>query len=310
MFFNGVVPAILTRRTVEVTLDDGGVVNVQSLFSAGDWAQVGLQKRVILPAGKTRGSSNPASAVFQGLSGFGGSVRLSIFGSALGAGGVTTNGGDVIDASAQAGVIIDGNGNIKAGGGQGGVGGQGGQGVYYTGRTLSEGPVYDGSHFWAVQTYWDGTNSAPPNGPYWDPWDASYSYSQGTFQESRGYSSSGDNPHTYGSADFYTISRQKTVYDVPNYTSGGNGGAGGRGQGYDGAAGTGATGSNGGTNAGKGGTGGTGGAYGASGSTGSTGAAGNSAGGSAGGSGKLAGYAIKGIGNVTNNFTGTLLGRT
>jgi hypothetical protein len=302
--------AIFGASVVEVTLSNSTEVAISSLFTSADWASAKL-KRVRIPSGVTIGSTHQATPALNCGTGRGGLLEIVLDGNLDGAGGITNgqNGGDALYAP-QTGVKLKGGGNSRPGGGAGGDGGNGGAGVYYTGRTVTEGPVYDGSHFWAVQTFWDGTNAAPPNGPYWDPWDASYSYSQGAFQESRNYVSSGDNPHTYGSANLYAISRQKTVYDVPNYTTGGTKGTHGRGQGYDGAAASGTAGSAGGTNAGAGGGGGAGGAFGSSGTNGTAGANGNNGSGAAATNGGLSGYGLNGNANVDRSaFTGTILGR-
>ncbi|KAG5183308.1 hypothetical protein JKP88DRAFT_290458 [Tribonema minus] len=97
---------------------------------------------------------------------------------------------------------------------------------------------------------------------------------------------------------WYSIARQYTVTDVPNYTAGGVAANAGKGQGFDGPATVGGAAVGGGTNAGASGKSGDGGGYGSPGTTGANGTNGNASAGLAGAAPGLAGFYLTGAANV------------
>jgi hypothetical protein len=304
---------ILSAAVIDVTLSNAAQITLSSYFSAADWAGPKL-KRVLIPAGVTIGSSSQAVPALNCGTGRGGLLEIVLDGNIDGAGGITNgqNGGDALYAP-QAGVTLKGGGNSRPGGGAGGDGGDGGAGVYYTGRTVTEGPFFNNGsapyYLWADGVtggiWWaqggDGVNPTFHHSglsPY-SPGDG-WTYYPGSFVGAGGG----------GLGNEYYVSRQTTIFDVPNATSGGAKGTHGRGQGYDGAATSGTAGSAGGTNAGTGGAGGAGGAFGDSGTAGTNGAAGNNGAGVGASGAGLAGFGLNGNANVTRTaFTGSILGR-
>lgn len=300
----------------------------------GVWGST-TPKRIVVPAGVERGSGTswvfapmPAGSLIS--SSWGGSLTLEIRGTLSGIGGTANSGvgGNVIVGTVTgkdgqklilnvfAGAIL------RAGGGGGGRAGNGGMGVWYSGRWVVEGPIFNDS-FWtqyawrtsywyagSYSLYW-GSNApiTPGNvpGPYTYGPGATFNYGGWTYVcgALRTSVPNGDN-----NTNSYEISRQYYTVDVPNYTAGGVAGNAGRGQGFDGAATVGAAAVGGGTNAGASGKSGDGGGYGTAGATGANGSSGNYTGGLAGAAGGLAGCYLAGAANV--NFTnngGTLLGR-
>lgn len=285
----GVIEVVLTSSNTPVTLS--------TLFTTADWNSA-TPKRVVVPAGVTRGTSSAATPAVSTGTAWGGTLELLVNGDIDGGGGAANSGtgGTALQVNQASGFILTGTGRLRGGGGGGGKGGTGGAGL----ATTTEGPSFSGFgttgyliYNWGQYSYyWAGsnlTNNGPPSGLSSGGW----TYYQGAYQGN------------YMGADYWAIYRQQSVG-----TSGGTGGNGGRGAGSDGAAASGAAGSAGGTNAGTGGTGGTGGAFGSSGATGSTGAAGNNGSGTAGTAGGLAGYGIFGSSGITNLFTGSIIGRT
>ena len=292
-------------------------VDVKNLFEAtypGSWS-AGVSKRVIVDPGAIVGATNTSNYALNIPSGFGGTVKIDNNGSIQGAGGVgsSVQGGNAIFAGA-AGITINNQGTIYAGGGSGGTGGTGGAGSY--------------TSLGAVQALGSsGWNTFP-----------GYGYGQYVYRCQQtcvvafpSYANvyagfNVGNPYRdkyccvaccYGSCcDCCTNDAEQNAFasccygqpSVTNYTAGGAGGAGGAGQGYNQAATNGVGGSAGGTNAGTGGTGGTGGTWGTSGNTGGTGANGNNGVGVGGSGGGAAGYYIVNNGNVTWTTTGTRLG--
>lgn len=303
------LPKLFSARTIDKYLTDTVALNASSLFTAGEWSSPSL-KRIFIPSGVTIGSTAIATPAFDTSSGFGGYLEIYLNGNIDGAGGVPNGGvgGNALKVSSPR-VRLFGTGKLRPGGGAGGQGGQGGQGLYYSGRTVTDGPYYSRGGYCYVVT--SGNGAGYSGGFYWggsNPPPGGYSYFASSFAEH--LDSFNGQGNLNGTADFYYVYRQYTVYDVPNYTDGGTGGNGGRGQGYDGASASGSGGGTGGTNAGNGGLGGTGGGFGDSGTTGVTGNAGNNSSGNVGMSGGLSGFAIDGIANLENSFSGTTLGRT
>lgn len=300
-FYTKIVTATLSSTT-NVTISD------LSAFSSV-WSDPYIIKKVIIPNGVTIGATTSAYAIRPGTQWAGdliievqaGGVIQGIGGSAnSGVGGSVIYGN--VSSTTGANLIVNNYGTVRAGGGGGGQGGNGGSGVWYSGRTVTEGPLYTGVYATAWKAGWS-------QGDLWwgGAWIGAFhpgltSYSSGGWVYYRGAHAGSDE-----NGNYYAVSRQTTVYDVPNYTSGGAGGAGGRGQGHDGSNASGSAGAAGGTNAGQGGTGGTGGGWGATGNTGATGNSGNYSGGTAGSTGGLAGYYKYGY--VTFNNYNTALGR-
>lgn len=281
-----------TFEYVAVTTGNHNKVSAQSFFTTAQWNS-GVPKRLINY--HVIYSDTAATPALTSGTGRGGLLVIENRGSILGGPGAPNSGtgGDAFRTD-QSGVTIQNYGAIFAGGGGGGKGGNGGMGVWYSGRTVSQtygqfSPAYyvewyNGSGVNGL-AYWAGVNVALGG-----------EYSAGSFFAG----SEGD------SVWYKQITRTYTVYDVPNYTSGGPGGNGGWGTGYTGGGSTaGLGGSGGGINAGIGGTGGAGGGWGLSGATGNTGASGNYTGGSGGSGGGLAGRAI-----FNNGATATLVALT
>lgn len=302
---------------VEVVLASGGAINASTLFSAETWA-ADVKKRIILPAGYTRGSSAVATPAFRSGTGRGGLLEIIINGDLDGAGGAVNGGvgGDALLLE-QSGCILKGTGRLRAGGGGGGKGGNGGAGSY----TAQEGPSY--GYPGSPSYYWVRINSSNDNQPQNNVYRSDivwngvaigsatyavtsvtfgiytyYRYTQMLYQSDSGSSWSWSNY-------FHQLYRQWLAS-----TSGGVAPNAGRGQGYDGAATAGGASVAGGTNAGASGTSGAGGGFGSSGTAGTSGANGNAGSGVAATAAGLAGFAISGLANLTNLFSGTALGRT
>lgn len=296
----------------EVVVTLGNTVNVvlKQLFTPAQWADASLKKRVIVPSGVEIGSTTGSYAIVTTISvegqaaSFAGELTLDIYGTVSGIGGQPNSGvgGSVIwgNFPGREGqkLTVNNFGLLRAGGGAGGRGGNGGNGVWYSGRTLTEGPTFNPQQTFVVygngfrEFWWGGVKIGPTT--------TNPSVSQGGWTYYMGAQYSGSQYHIY---------RQTTVYDAPNYTSGGTGGNGGRGQGYDAPLSAGSAPVAGGTNAGASGKSGDGGPYGSSGQAGATGASGNSTGGLAGADGGPSGFYLHGSANVTLNNSGTLLGR-
>lgn len=295
------------------------------------WAS-STPKRIVVPAGVERGSGTswvfaPMPAGSSIASSWGGSLTLEIRGTLSGIGGTANSG---VGGSVIVGTVTGKDGQklivnvfagaiLRAGGGGGGRAGNGGQGVWYSGRTVTEGPVVQQqlpqygyvyrqieSRNWVnrFEIYWGGLVYQAPNGSG-DPrgvWVGGIYY----YAVSQTGQNGGDDNTWY----WYSIARQYTVTDVPNYTAGGVAANAGKGQGFDGPATVGGAAVGGGTNAGASGKSGDGGGYGSPGTTGANGTNGNASAGLAGAAPGLAGFYLTGAANV--NFTnngGTLLGR-
>lgn len=286
---------------VVVTLANSTNVDVSALFSAPDWADAGKAKRVIVPAGVTVGSNNPAIPALKTGSGRANTLIIENHGAILGAGG-TVNGGAGGSAilAEQPGVVLLNSGHIWSGGGGGGRGGQGGAGQTSTPYTHSEGPYFN-DYYQIYLTYWHWNNYIW--GGYTSPNVGNSSGSSITTGGWTYYKGAG-----VASSQFY-ISRSQTRYNVAN-TSGGSGGSGGRGAGFDGVLAAGANGIAGGTNAGWGAGGGDGGAFGVVGANGATGQVGNNGSGLAGQAGGMAGFALQSAENIDVTNSGSILGRT
>jgi hypothetical protein len=258
-------------------------VSIQTLFSAPEWSSA-TKKRVVVPAGVTRGSTNPATYVLSTGTGRGGALEIVVDGTLEGAGAAATTGAGAVGGGVlnvqQSGVTLRGSGAMKAGGGSGGKGGAGSANVV-------EGPFWAGHPVYYAWAFIDGSQRniywAATSGPTYIIYTGAGAYSapDGWYYYPVSYVD-------YGS--WYSIARSQT-----QATTGGNGG---RGQGHSL---TQQAGSAGGTNAGTGGTGGT------FGNAGADGAAGNAGSGLSGG---LAGIVINGNSNLTDLFSGTKLGRT
>ena len=268
-FFDASIEVILAAAS------DASGLDFPTLFSAPDWSG-DTKKRIILPAGVTRGITDPSKYLFRTGTGRGGALELIIDGTLEGAGaaassGAGNTGGGVLNVQ-QSGVKLLGSGAMKAGGGGGGKGGAGNGGT-----TL--GP------YWSQYVYmyrnannnvivvWDGATIYDGTGSFTSYTSGGYTYTQGAYMY----------------PNYYQISRTQNIPTV--------GGDGGRGQGHNQTALTGAAG---GTNAGKGGDGG------AFGVNGQAGANGNVSNGLAGG---LAGIVINGAANLSDLFSGSKLGR-
>lgn len=273
-FFDASIEVILAASS------DANGLDFPTLFSAPDWSG-DTKKRIILPAGLTRGITDPTKYLFRTGTGRGGELELIIDGTLEGAGAAASSaagntGGGVLNVQ-QSGVKLLGSGAMKAGGGSGGKGGAGSnltvQGPYwvpeYTYRFISNNP----GAYWA-----GGWVSAPYSAPWTGFWYGGWYYER---VADMGVDSN----------DFHnwSVKRSQTASTI--------GGNGARGQGHNQTAQTGATG---GTNAGKGGDGG------AFGVNGQAGANGNAGSGLAGG---LAGIVINGAANLSDLFSGSKLGR-
>jgi hypothetical protein len=196
-------------------------VVLSSLFSPADWNST-TPKRVVIPSGITIGSTVTTTAALRTGTGWSGTLTLTVSGTVDGAGGIATStvggtGGDAILAN-QSGLVIVGNGSIRAGGGAGGKGGNGT-------ATTTQGPFYNnsGSPFYVWQNY-TGINDAmiwndayylsvPLGATSYSPGDG-WTYLRGAFQLND------------GGVNYWAVSRQQSTP-----TTSGNAG---RGQGYDG----------------------------------------------------------------------------
>ncbi len=292
---------------IVVTLSNATNVNIQSLFSAGDWSGP-LIKRVIIPAGVVIGGTSSGTPALRTGTGWGGSLVIENAGSIQGAGGQPNSGaGGTAFLADAAGVQFTNTGTIYGGGGAGGIGGAGGQGYYYYyAREPASGDLFSAYGYdWedhggsGYVHFWWAHSSGPPEfqgNASTQVQIGSWMYYRGAFR----YTASGYYNH-------YGMYRQ-SVNASTAYTSGGAGGNGGRGQGYDGSNLVGSGGAGGGTNAGTGGTGGAGGGWGSNGAGGATGTTGNYTGGLGGGGGGSAGHGIQNDGYVTLTNSGTILG--
>jgi len=310
-------------EVVSVLSGGSSIVYANSLFP-NHWDKPN-PKRIVVPAGVERGTASALGAIAvmpQGSNpsdSFAGSLTIEISGTVSGIGGALNSGigGTAFFANfaGRAGqkLILNNYGTIRGGGGGGGRGGNGGTGVWYSGRTATEGPAYQvvaPQYYWEQDTTWGINNVVIA-------WAGVVKYTHKFGFDSIPASVVGNDGAVYsrgslgmtGVPEYFSIIRQTTVYDVPNYTSGGVAGNGGRGQGFDGAATAGANAVAGGTNAGASGKSGNGGAYGTAGQTGANGSNGNYSNGLAGAAGGLSGYYLNGAANVTLNNYGTLLGR-
>lgn len=310
---------------VVVVLGNANSIVLVSYFTAAQWANATLKKRVVVPAGVIIGATNATYAIASANTADGqagswaGSLTLEIRGTVQGIGGVANSGvggsviwcnlpgrnGEKLNIVYFAGCIV------RAGGGGGGRAGNGGTGVWYSGRTVTEGPFYtyrpagtNSGYAW-IEGYDSGIWWGPRLGyPLSNPTViGSWTYYRGQFRNSW----AGDDGDP---SSAYEVSRQTTAYDVPNYTSGGIAGNAGRGEGHDGPALAGANPVAGGTNAGASGKSGNGGAYGNSGQTGANGSSGNYSVGTAGAAGGLTGFYLHGAANANETINGgSLLGR-
>lgn len=300
---------------VVVTLSSNTNIDISSLFSAADWSNPDIMKRVIIPNGVSIGSTDVGRAALRSGGGLAGMLKIENSGTILGCGGAINGGvgGDAFLAD-DAGIHLINHGDIWAGGGGGGKGGQGGAGTYTA--TITDGPHYSGVHgspawFWmdstklekggtnATRISWDGSEITVSPTHASSYVNGGYTYYRGNFRERQSSQKT--------RVDAYEVSRS---HSSTKSATGGNGGDGGRGQGYSVAYTGGSSGAAGGTNAGTGGNGGSGAAWGQSGADGSAGTDGNAGSGFAGQPGGLAGFAIKNIANVTLTNTGSWRGRT
>lgn len=274
-------------------------LNIQTLFSAEDWANPLKKKIVNINADVT--STNTTAALLTGT-GRGGPLVINnnawITGRSGPGGGANSGagqaGGPAINVQ-QTGVTINNFNHILGGGGGGGGGGLGGGGhvAAVIGRDPASGQVYSPSppqYYWydngsTLIINWGGTTIL--SGAY----SGLTSHTSGAYTYYRGTSVSGSNRGLW----------RTWVAQAAYNTNGGNGGAGGVGQGTGVARAAGAAGANGGANAGRGGNGGTGGFWGDAGANGAAGATGNRTGGAAGGAGGAGGAAIIGSARTLNN---------
>lgn len=287
-FFDASIEVILAAAS------DANGLDFPTLFSAPDWSG-DTKKRIILPAGVTRGITDPSKYLFRTGTGRGGELELIIDGTLEGAGAAASSaagntGGGVLNVQ-QSGVKLLGSGAIKAGGGSGGKGGAGSSSVSVDGAWV----------FW--NTSWE---DAWPSGGGRDIfWLGVHKFTGTSVQQQFGNPSHvGNDGATYtrlhkvsnqhGSGQNQSSGSFAVRRTANEATVGGNGG---RGRGHDGAN---ANGVAGGTNAGAGGNGGD---WGANGTPGTNGNAGS---GLAGG---LAGIVINGAANLSDLFSGSKLGR-
>ncbi len=328
----GVIRKTVSSNTTNLVL--------QNLFTAEEWTS-SAPKEVVIAAGVTIGSANPAVAAVRTGAGAGGSVTLIDEGAIYGAGGVANSGAGGHAVETQIALIIDNAGEIRgggAGGGKGGKGGTGGAGsTTNIVREPASGEIYQNmwsSGNFGVPDYLWGLyvangqqtilwNYTPQNAPAntWNPPNGvttftvgGYTYYRGAFREQI------DN---FGQTQYFGIYRTYNGGTIS--TAGGVGGDGGNsgvGRGFNQTPTAGVAGANGaagGTNAGaggKGGMGGTGGEWGLAGSagnTGATGAAGNAGAGLAGAAGAAGGTPGKAVnilagGSVVWLRTGTRSG--
>lgn len=304
---------------VVATITSGATqISAQNYFTAADWANPLLIKRLVIATDMTVGSFDPAIPAMTTGTGRSGKLIIENNGYILGMYGRANSGvgGDALQVD-EAGVTLINNLGIYAGGGGGGRGGNGGPGYYTTPRTVTEGPIYTfSSYFWADTTSADSgplstmvcwAGSWKVTGP-----TGATSLSAGGYVYHRGAYAAQDAANSFHT-DYYKVYRTHTVYD-PHYTTGGFGGQGGHGTGHDlptwASLQPGTLGAAGGTNAGAGGKGGDGGPWGEPGKTGNNGAAGNNGPGLAGAAGGLGGFWIKGqasLDQFINN--GSVLGR-
>jgi hypothetical protein len=319
----GVWTEVYAAEVVATVTANAVNLNVQNLFTAGDWAST-KKKRVVINNGVTIYSHTPATAALLTGTGRGGLLQIDNNGEIQGAGGLPNSGsgGHAIHVQ-QTGCTINNYWGIRGGGGAGGIGGTGGvggTGVY----TAVEGPVYQTSspmYYWYKYTsnggrgtsvYWAGTRVYSSNDPFTGGVAVGgITYLNTALHHHDEGSTNGSYPTWYNS-DYYYIQRSYPVY--VGGAGGGGGGNGGYGQGGNVARSNGlggAGGGNAGGNSGVGGTGGTGGnggTWGTAGNAGNPGATGNAGnaggggGGYAGGGGGAAGYAIIGEARTVNNF--------
>lgn len=294
--------AVVVNITASTT-----ALNLQSLFSAPDWAATYKKKIVNIASGVIVGSTNVGVAAVITGTAMGGSLELNIAGEVQGAGGAagTTgaggNGGPAINNQLSAGqltVTVAATGAVRGGGGGGGKGGTGGAGSNVV-RTPSSGDYYD----LAVVGYAWSVVSGSASYIYW-----------GSTSNHITTTSTGATSVVYGGYTYYRGSYQGDtewgsslwgIYRTSGgATTGGAGGNGGLGRGYGQVRSNGSAGAAGGTNAGAGGTGGNGGDWGAGGTAGTTGNAGNNGAGVAGAVSGAPGAAITGNARtVVNNGT-------
>lgn len=281
--FYGAVNELVIAATAQASL------NAQTLFGP-EWSSA-IPKRLLVPSGVVIGPLTIPT-------GLGGTLVVQNEGEIQGLGGGPSGGAGGHAITASSSFTLDNLGAVRGGGGGGGLGGTGGQGSFTS--TVTEGPRYDGSNYWAadsasnfVSIFWNGSRIDV------QPWTLTshtsgiYTYIRGAYRQP-------------GLGDQHEISR---TYLSTSYTSGGAGGAGGVGQGYGQTLASGAGGTAGGTNAGVGGTGGSGGNWGAAGNTGGTGANGNYTNGLAGAAGGAAGRAVQMLaGALTMDNIGTMNG--
>lgn len=308
-FYASEVVVTITAHTAQA--------NVQSYFTAADWADPLLDKRLIIAPGVHVWSYTPSVPGLSTGTGRGGKLTIENNGYILGAGGAPNSGvGGTALLVQQSGVYLINNLGIYGGGGGGGRGGTGGGGVYAT----TDRPAYSSSNYWYCWGAYkdnDYDGRLVFNGAY-----VYHNVSSAGFTFIRDTTApivSGIYTYTKGTKRLTdTGSLEIHGWDVVRTyntnTNGGAGGNGGPGYGYNSAllapnvAGT--PGAAGGTNAGAGGAGGSGGnSWGRNGSPGATGAAGNRTAGLAGASGGLAGFYISGYGLLESFNGGNLAGR-
>lgn len=304
------------QEEVVVTLASSGNIVITSLFSAADWANPILNKRVVIPVGVALSAANASYAIAIGYTAdgqagsFAGELTIENRGTISGLGGLANSGvgGNAVWANflGRAGnkATLINYGTIRGAGGGGGRGGAGGTGLVYDYQDT--GMIYgDYVYMWVghntnvgyVQIYWGG-------GVIYDGLPGvitSIDLSGWRYEKGPLYRYNGVYIHNY--------IRRYLVTPNNIFTGGAAGGAGGRGQGSDGANQGGAGGGNNGGNSGIGGTGGTGGGFGAQGNTGNTGASGNYTAGVAGSVGGLAGGYISESTKINFTNLGTVQGR-
>lgn len=300
-------------------------ITLQSLFTSAEWAS-DTAKRVVLPAGVTRGSTAPGTAAITlGADGWGGDLILEVNGTVEGAGGTANSGvgGSAIDAnrlgltSQKLILNVNPTGVIKGGGGGGGKGGNGGGGTSTSVvREPSSGtPPVGASGATAV---WREAPDADVAAIIWygtavhrgTAHNGTTAFTVGEWTYYRGAHKGTIPPWAQGPAQQYPIDRYY-VYRTKSSTTtvpGGTGGAGGRGEGHGQSRADGAAGAAGSDSAGSGGAGGRGGLFGAAGSVGSPGVAGTSAG-TNGAAGGLAGFSVQNPNNAIVNNLGQMVGR-
>ncbi|WEK04568.1 MAG: hypothetical protein P0Y65_20730 [Candidatus Devosia phytovorans] len=300
-------------------------VLLRSLFTAEQWGDQNLKKRVVVPVGGEIGATVRDFAIAIAEIGtaqadsWGSDLTLEVRGTVSGMGGAPNSGtggnviwGNLLGRLGQKLKVIL-TGLLRSGGGGGGRAGNGGAGQYP--YTLTESRSYQNNY----NGFFDGSWSSSRES-WSSPWSVRW---DGATVATSGNSNIGSSPpsvavgaYTYirgghangsGVSKQYHVSRTSTQQQA---TQGGIAPDPGRGQGYDGDATLGGAAVGGDTNAGVSGKSGDGGGWGLPGQAGANGTNGNVSAGLAGATAGLAGFYLRDIANMEfTNDNGTALGR-